>query len=84
MVAAAATVITHYITPSLLPTPINTSTLTRIKWLRELLTGHSICFYNALGMPKHVFHKLVHILESHIGRDSKVQFSSVLQHVFEN
>jgi hypothetical protein len=65
MVAIAAAVITHHITPSLFPTPINTSTLTGMGWLRELLTGHPVRFYDTLGVPKHVFRKLVHELELH-------------------
>ena len=46
---------------------MNTSTLTGMGWLRELLTGHPVCFYDALGMPKHVFCKLVRELEVHAG-----------------
>jgi hypothetical protein len=65
MVATAAAVITHHTTPSLFCTPMNTSTLTGMGWLRELLTGHSFRFYDTLGMPKHVFRKLVHELELH-------------------
>ena len=67
MVATAAAVITHHITSSLFPTPINTSALTGMGWLRELLTGHPVRFYDALGMPKHVFWKLVHELVLHAG-----------------
>ena len=65
--ATAAAAITSHITPSLFPTPMNTSVLTGMAWLRELLTGHPVHFYDALGMPKHVFHKLVHELELHAG-----------------
>jgi hypothetical protein len=46
---------------------MNTSVLTGMAWLRELLTGHPVRFYDALGMPKHVFRKLVHELELHAG-----------------
>jgi hypothetical protein len=67
MVATAAAVITRHMAPSLFPTPMNTSTLTGMGWLRELLTGHPVRFYDALGMPKHVFRKLVHELELHAG-----------------
>ena len=67
VVATAAAVITHHMAPSLFPTPMNTSTLTGLGWLRELLTGHPVRFYDALGMPKHVFRKLVHELELHAG-----------------
>jgi hypothetical protein len=64
---ATLAVITHHITPSLFPTPINTSTLTGMGWLRELLTGHPVRFYDTLGVPKHVFCKLVHESELHAG-----------------
>ena len=67
MVATAAAVITTHMAPSLFPTPMNTSALTGMGWLRELLTGHPVRFYDALGMPKHVFRKLVHELELHVG-----------------
>jgi hypothetical protein len=63
----AATAITSHMAPSLFPTPMNTSVLTGMAWLRELLTGHPVRFYDALGMPKHVFRKLVHELELHAG-----------------
>src|SRR5882762_3153095 len=53
--------------PSLFTTPMNTSVLTGMAWLMELLTGHPIHLYDALGMLKHVFHKLVHELELHAG-----------------
>src|SRR5882762_6847095 len=67
MAATAATVITSHLAPSLFPTPMNTSVLTGMAWLRELLTGHPVRFYDALAMPKHVFRKLVHELELHAG-----------------
>ena len=67
MAATAAAVITRHSAPSLFPTPMNTSVLTGMEWLRELLTGHPVRFYDALAMPKHVFHKLVHELELHAG-----------------
>ena len=47
------------IAPLLFPTPMNTSILTGIAWLKELLAGHPVCFYDAISMPKHVFWKLV-------------------------
>ena len=65
MAATATAVITSYMASSLFPTPMNTSVLTGMTWLRELLTGHPVCFYDALAMPKHVFRKLVHELELH-------------------
>jgi hypothetical protein len=67
MAATAAAVITSHLAPSLFPTPMNTSVLTGMAWLRELLTGHPVRFYDALAMPKHVFRKLVHELELHAG-----------------
>ena len=65
MSAIAAAVSTSHIAPSLFPTPMNTSILTGMGWLRELLTGHPVRFYDAFGLPKHVFHKLVWELELH-------------------
>ena len=65
--AIAAAISANYITPSLFPTPMNTSALTGMGWLRELLTGHPVRFCDAFGMPKHVFRKLVQELELHAG-----------------
>ena len=67
MAATSAAVIASHLAPSLFPTPMNTSVLTGMAWLRELLTGHPVNFYDALAMPKHVFCKLVHELELHAG-----------------
>jgi hypothetical protein len=65
MAAIAAAVSTSHIAPSLFPIPMNTSILTGMGWLRELLTGHPVRFYDAFGLPKHVFRKLVRELELH-------------------
>jgi hypothetical protein len=45
---------------------MNTSKLTGMNWVRELLTGHLIFFY-ALAMPKHVYLKLVKELQLYSG-----------------
>ena len=58
MAATAAAVITSHLAPSLFPTPMNTSVLTGMAWLREHLTGHPVHFYDALAMQKHVFASL--------------------------
>ena len=57
--AAAVMVSTNHIISLLFPTPMNTSVLTGMGWLQEFLTGHAVHFYDSLGMPKHVFRKLV-------------------------
>ena len=69
MAAVAAAVSTNHIISLLLPTPMNTSVLTGMGWLLELLTGHAVRFYDSLGMPKHVFRKLASVqeLELHAG-----------------
>ena len=68
MVAIAAAVVsTTHITSLLFRTPMNTSVLTGVGWLQELLTGHPVRFYDAFGMLKHVFRKLVQELELHAG-----------------
>jgi len=53
----AATVVgtvTKCVAPSISVRPMNTSKLTGMNWVRELLTGHPIYFSDALAMPKHV------------------------------
>ena len=51
LAAVAAAISASHITHSLFPTPMNTSVLTGMGWLRELLTGHPVCFCDAFGMP---------------------------------
>lgn len=65
--AIAAATITPAVSRSLFPTPMNTSILTGMMWVRELLSGHPDRFYDAMAMPKHVFRKLVHELEMYAG-----------------
>jgi hypothetical protein len=48
-------------------TPMNSSKLTGMGWVRELLTGHPIRFSDALAMPKHVYRKLVKELRLYAG-----------------
>ena len=58
----AATVVggvKRLVAPSICATPMNTSKLTGMDWVRELLTGHPIRFSDANVMPKHVYHQLV-------------------------
>ncbi|KIL63010.1 hypothetical protein M378DRAFT_165106 [Amanita muscaria Koide BX008] len=57
-IIAAVTVVLHC-SASLCPTPQHTSSLTGLQWLRELLSGHPLRFYNMFGMHKHVFRHLV-------------------------
>jgi hypothetical protein len=44
-------------------TPQHTSQLTGQAWVDELLNGHEGQFYNELGMHKHVFWRLLNVLE---------------------
>ncbi|KAJ8594104.1 hypothetical protein M405DRAFT_689644, partial [Rhizopogon salebrosus TDB-379] len=59
--------ITKYMTPLICTIPMNTSKLTGMDWVRELLTGHPIRFCDALAMPKHVYRKLVKELQLYAG-----------------
>ena len=59
LAVTSAALAVNSIAPLLFPTPMNTSILTGIAWLKELLGGHSVYFYDAISMPKHVFRKLV-------------------------
>lgn len=56
-VSAAAAVVAH-VASSISPQPQHTSQLTGLAWLRELLVGHPIRFYNMFGMNRHVFRRL--------------------------
>ena len=66
----AATVVgavTKSVASSISARPMNTSKLTGMDWVRELLTGHPIRFSDALAMPKHVYLKLVKELQLYSG-----------------
>ncbi|KAH9012947.1 hypothetical protein EDB83DRAFT_2233501, partial [Lactarius deliciosus] len=43
-------------------TPKNTSSLSGQDWIDDLLAGHDDCFYNELGVHKHVFRSLMAVL----------------------
>jgi hypothetical protein len=47
--------------------PVHTSRLSGQMWLDELLGGHPRRFYNEMGLCKHVFMKLIQILERDAG-----------------
>jgi hypothetical protein len=66
----AATVVggvKRFVAPSICTTPMNTSKLTGMDWVREPLTGHPIHFSDVPAMPKHVYHKLVRELQLYSG-----------------
>ena len=58
---ASTAVITHY-TPLLYKTPKHTSLATGQSWVDELLNGHGVRMKNNLGMQKHVFVRLLTVL----------------------
>ena len=47
--------------------PVHTSRLTGQNWIDELWDGHDRRFYNEIGLRKHVFVKLVSVLERDAG-----------------
>ena len=47
--------------------PVHTSRLTGQNWIDELWDGHDRQFYNEIGLHKHVFAKLVSVLERDAG-----------------
>jgi hypothetical protein len=47
--------------------PVHTSRLTGQDWIDELLIGHDGRFYNELGLNKHVFRRLITVLERDAG-----------------
>ena len=52
---------------SLCKTPMHTSKLTGLAWVKELLAGHPRRFYNMMGMAKHVFWRLLRELQIYGG-----------------
>ena len=85
-VVAGGAAVMQYISPHLIKTPMYDSKLSREAWVQELLNDHPGRFHDNFGMSKHVFQKLVQELQIYAGLDSdvKVQFSSVLHHIFPN
>ena len=67
LAATAIGVVTKHLALSICTTPMNTSRLTGISWVQELLTGHPVWFSDALAMPKHVYRKLVKELQLYGG-----------------
>ena len=67
LAATAVGVVTKLVAPSICATPMNTSKLTGMDWVRELMTGHPVQFSDALTMPKHVYWKLVKELQLYAG-----------------
>jgi hypothetical protein len=67
LAAAVVGAVTKFVVPSISVRPMNTSKLTGMNWVRELLTGHPIHFSDALAMPKHVYLKLVKELQLYSG-----------------
>ena len=67
LAATAVRVVTKLVATSICTTPINTSKLTGMDWVRELLMGHPIQFSDALAVPKHVYWKLVKELQLYAG-----------------
>ena len=62
----------EYAATYLIKEPMYDSVLTGAAWVQELLNGHAMRFYDALGMAKPVFLQLCHELEDHCGlRNSK-------------
>jgi hypothetical protein len=57
-------------------TPQHTSKLTGQEWVDELLDGHDGRFYNELGMHKHVFQKLLKVLQRMTGFDDTKHISA--------
>ena len=67
LAATAVAVVAKHVAPSICTIPMNTSKLTGMDWVRELLTGHPVRFSDALAMPKHVYWKLVKELQLYAG-----------------
>jgi hypothetical protein len=67
LAAAVVGAVTKFVALSISVRPMNTSKLTGVNWVRELLTGHPIHFSDALAMPKHVYLKLVKELQLYSG-----------------
>jgi hypothetical protein len=69
---AGGVAVLQYMIPHLVKTPMYDSVLTGEQWLRELLSGHPIRFYDNLGVSRHVFRQLVHELQMYAGlQDSR-------------
>lgn len=66
-VIAAGSIVAVADTPRAPPVPMYDSSLTGQMWMDELLAGHPQRFYNAMGMHKDVFKRLLEELKSRGG-----------------
>ncbi|KAG0693027.1 hypothetical protein DFH29DRAFT_816807 [Suillus ampliporus] len=62
---AAASITQHHYAARYDKTPKNTSKLTSQQRLNKLLASHPQCFYDVMGMNKHVFQALLRELIKH-------------------
>jgi len=65
--ALVAGALTMHMYSSLCKTPMHTSKLTGLAWVKELLAGHARRLHNMMGMAKHVFRRLLRELQIHGG-----------------
>jgi hypothetical protein len=59
--------------------PQHTSMLSGQDWINELISGHDGRFYNELGMHKHVFWRLLAVLQTDAGLQDTRNVSSIEQ-----
>ena len=74
VVLVAASLTRHFSARYYNKTPKNTSKLTGQQWLNELLTGHHQCFYDGMGMNRHIFQALLRKLIRHGLHDTRQNF----------
>src|SRR4051794_40197341 len=67
LVLLCAATVTVSAASFILMTPMHTSKLSGQQWVEELLTGHNGCFYDQMGMKKHVFKHLLKVLHEKTG-----------------
>lgn len=71
-ICASVTALSNYIKGYYIKTPRNDSKLSGSEWNHEILNGHGGRFRSAFGLSKHVFNRLLQILQSKAGlKDSK-------------
>ena len=67
IVSLGTQTVVEYVATYLLKEPMYDSILYGATWVQELLNGHAMRFYDALGMAKPVFIQLCYELQEHCG-----------------
>ncbi|TFK86403.1 hypothetical protein K466DRAFT_461471, partial [Polyporus arcularius HHB13444] len=67
LTALAGGIVTTYMSPHIIKSPMYNSIQTGEAYIQELLHGHPDRIRDTLGVHKHIFHALIHELQVYAG-----------------